>query len=312
MLVNPRVQNLKRIPQRRHVARQSSWLMLAAWCAGALISCLTGCAQWNDEIPDEAYTLPAQRMSADTVVLEVMSIEVPADSLEAYEELWNHLDNTSFPIESRRYWQSNGLRCGIASTRLPAKIEDLLERQEIVNEVRAETGGEIYTNEGWGSRWQARMGHPKHFALTETLPTMAWIMDSDGYLKGRSVQDAQCQAEIVSFPQPDGKVRIDVLPLIEHGQPKQRIDVSQQAFAFKVERDREKFQDLKINAEMIAGQTLVISQTPENAGLGHVFFGGGSENSGGKKILLIRVAQTQLDELFAREQIFAPIETPTE
>lgn len=272
-----------------------------------------GCAQWKPEAEDGPLALPAQRMSTDTVVLEVISIEVPADSVALHDALWNQLDETSIPLDLRQRMKANGLRCGIASTRLPRQVEELLARQTILNEVRAESGGEIYTTVDLGERWQARMGHPKRFAITERMPNATWILDEgDNYLRGRSLKDAQCQAEIISFPKPDGKVRIELLPVIEHGQPKPRFAASQQAMVYKVEPDREEFESLRIRAEMTAGQTLILSQTADNAGLGNLFFGSDEQNAGGKKILLVRIAQTQLDELFSREQIFAPIETPTE
>lgn len=284
---------------------------------------LSGCAQWKktsaaeQDSLDGPSPLPVQRMSADSVVLEVTTVRVPPDVAEIdgvdwNTRLWQQLDETSIPRDVRQRLADNGMRAGVASTRLPPMLEQWLSRQEELQELASQSGRTAYQAAVSHQRWQTRLGQAKRFPLSSQQESVAWIMNRDGYLVGRSFEQAQMQAEIKTFPHPDGKARIDVVPMIEHGIPKQKVDVSQQAYVWTMERERKAFDELRVSSNLIAGQTLVLTQTPDDSGLGHLFFSERTGDESNTKILLIRLAQTQLDDLFTRGQIFAPIETPTE
>lgn len=295
---------------------------VAVVCIGGLLLA-GGCAKWKQgsvsdhDVLNGPNPLPAQRMSSDSVVLELTTVEVPPDELEVdgvdwNTRLWQQLDETSIPVEVRRRLADNGIRVGIASTRLPPIIEKWLARQEQQQDLAAQSGRTAYQAVTSHQRWQTRLGQSKRFPLSSQQDSVAYALNLDGYFEGRSLEQALLQAEITTYPQPDGKARIDVVPMIEHGVPKQRVDVSQQSYVWTMEREREVFDELRVSANLISGQTLVLTQTHDDSGLGYLFFSDRKSDGSQKKILLIRLAQTQLDDLFTREQIFAPIETPTE
>lgn len=288
-----------------------------------LLTGMLGCAPWKksnaafNESTSGRNPLPKQRMSPDTVVLEVMTINVPESldenvELDWVQHLWSQLDETSLPIDLRRRLQDNGLRVGITSTQLPPQIERLIANHEKQEELESQIGHQAYQKGSSHHRWQSRMAQPKRYTLTPVQNEMTWLYDEAGYVTGQTLKMAQCQVEVTTYPEPDGKVRVDLLPLIEHGEFKQKVGVAEQAFVALTEKERKEFSALRIGAVLVAGQTLVMTQTHENAGLGHLFFGPRESEDSQKSILLIRLAQTQLNDLFSREQIFAPIETSTD
>ena len=60
------------------------------------------------------------------------------------------------------------------------------------------------------------------------------------------------------------------------------------------------------------GQSLVLSTTLDVKGLGESFFSHDAASGAVRRILLIRFAQTQFDDLFMPGQTSAPLATPGE
>ena len=78
-------------------------------------------------------------------------------------------------------------------------------------------------------------------------------------------------------------------------------------------RRRKVFDDLRIELDLSPGHTCLLSATDPVKGLGRHFFTYGTEaESPGPKLLLIRLARTQYEDLFGGEQILAPIVSATE
>ncbi len=101
-----------------------------------------------------------------------------------------------------------------------------------------------------------------------------------------------------SFPQGDGTVRLEFMPEVHHGEPRKQWVAGEGTFHLLSGRAREVFQDLLISASLHPGETLLLSCTPDHKGLGQNFFVDVGQGDAQQKLLLIRVAQTQRDELF--------------
>jgi hypothetical protein len=74
-------------------------------------------------------------------------------------------------------------------------------------------------------------------------------------------------------------------------------------------QDHERYDDLTISAVLNPGQTFVLAGTREVQGLGQHFFPAGERFPDHRRILLLRLAQTQLDDLFNPSPMFTPIAT---
>jgi len=116
---------------------------------------------------------------------------------------------------------------------------------------------------------------------------------------GKSFADAQCILASRTFPRGDGTVDLELIPEVHHGSPQRDWVVSEGgALHLLSGREREVFQDLSMKARLSLGQTLLISCTEELKGVGHNFFAEPNGGSPQQKLLLIRLSQTQRDELF--------------
>jgi hypothetical protein len=71
-----------------------------------------------------------------------------------------------------------------------------------------------------------------------------------------------------------------------------------------------RYDDLKVSAALVPGQTVILQTLPGANGVGNAFAGrtSGSTSPQGKLVLL-RLAQTQFDDLFATQQTLTPIAT---
>jgi len=74
-------------------------------------------------------------------------------------------------------------------------------------------------------------------------------------------------------------------------------------------RDCDRFEDLLIETTLSPGQTFVVSASPDAVGIGAAFFAANGESQRRRRVLLLRLAQTQLDDLFAPDRSLTPIAT---
>jgi len=77
-------------------------------------------------------------------------------------------------------------------------------------------------------------------------------------------------------------------------------------------QDRLILDRLRFEAMLSPGQSLLISTTPEIKGLGEHYFSQQASGAVDRRLLLVRFAQTQFDDIFAPAQTSAPLATPGE
>ena len=87
-----------------------------------------------------------------------------------------------------------------------------------------------------------------------------------------------------------------------HGEPRKRFVGSQGALRMEVGRARRVFDELTLSARLSVGQMIVLGSLDSRPGsLGHHFFTQDSEGPVEQKLMVIRLSQTQHDDLFDAE-----------
>jgi hypothetical protein len=278
----------------------------------ALAAVAGGCAKWNT-VPDEPSQLPPARMSHDSVVLEMAFVQLPASNSAAYDAIWSEVDEQHFDPQLRRHLAANGLRVGVLGQQLPAELRTALEAASTQPEERGDDVGTSDTQIDRGPRRRAcRHGSRNKIVVTGIHSSLAFLTQEDGSVRGNVLEDAQCLLALKPYPQGDGRVRLDLTPEVEHGEVKTQWAEQAGALMQRIGRERLVLDRLRFVATLSAGQVLVVSTTPDIKGVGEHFF---SETAGGRverTLLLVRVAQTQWDDVFAPDQIPAPLATPAE
>jgi hypothetical protein len=161
-------------------------------------------------------------------------------------------------------------------------------------------------------RLQSRTGRRGRIVMSGPHDRLEVLRNESGQLRDEIYEQAACVVALRTFPLGDGRVRIELTPEIEHGPLKQRLVDGDGALRWEPSQERRIYDDLCMESIVAPGQTLVLSATPQMAGVGRSFFV--RESNGGLRpvLLVVRLAQTQHDDRFAPDQVAAPLVTPNE
>jgi hypothetical protein len=287
-------------------------LAFAVFCAAIIAG--SGCALLSLEEPAvEPVRLPPARMASDSVVLEFMFVRMPMSEAAAYNEIWSGADEQGFSAELRRQLADNGFRCGVVGQELPTALRDRLNATGNPLEDRSE---DVSTSDvevdRTARRKQCRAGRRAKIVVSKTHEDMSVLTREGEAVRGRFVEKAQCLFALKPYPQGDGRVKIDVTPEVEHGEVKQQWVGGNGTMMQRMGKDRIVLDAMRLVTTISPGQSILLSATESAHGLGEHFF---VETAGGtveRTLLLVRVAQTQHDDLFAPGAIPAPLATPVD
>jgi hypothetical protein len=247
--------------------------------------------------------MPAQ-MSPDSVGLEMIFVRFPFGDPTVNEKLWNEIDEQQFAPELRERLTRNGFRVGLVSGQIPTELSKLLQ----LTDKPAPTGEREKTKiedletepRVFGRHVQLRPGQPSVILASgvyEQLPVLMW---ESGRVCGQTYNQAQGIFTVKSFPQSDGRVRLEMAPELRYGQQRTRFVGGNQGISrLEAGQPKREFDDMTLTADLAPGTMLVISSLANRPGsLGHHFF---TENDGKleQKLLIVRLSQTQHDGLFS-------------
>ncbi|MEC9092781.1 MAG: hypothetical protein VX438_08765 [Planctomycetota bacterium] len=279
-----------------------------------LVLLITGCANWRSvfrgqNAEETTSVLQKSQMSPDSVVLEISIIKFPAKNSDDLARLFELLDVTKIDLDQRRSWDRNGLRAATSGTTLPIEF-DLLLKNEVPSEDDQESTGEAKLSPR--RRIQARSGKTFRIATQNVQPLLTWFStQAGGYRVGGSKASAQTEFNVRSFSQGNGGVRLLVTPEIFHGEPKQVVTTSNSSFRYEMKRDSIKFPELRLETKLALGESLVLASNTHQQqpfGLGQTFF----SRDDHRKIIVIRLAQSQKDNLFDANPNHQTLESITE
>ena len=241
-------------------------------------------------------------MSPDSVVLEMFFVRFPFGDPAVNEKLWEEIDEQQFSPELRERLARNGFRAGLVSGQIPIELSKLLELSDKPVPTGEMQGGKVENLEAEPRvvrrHLQLRAGQRSEIIASGVYAQLPVLMCESGQLCGQTYSQAQGMFAVKSFPQPDGRIRLELVPELHHDQPRQRWVGSQGVLRLDTSRPKRVFDDLSLSPELAPGAMLVLSSLSNRPGsLGHHFF---TENNGRleQKLLVIRLSQTQHDGLF--------------
>jgi hypothetical protein len=280
-------------------------LLVAATLAG------TACAPLS-KTPQRTKALSPGRLATDAVVVDLAFLQIPAADRTRYEAIWNAADEQPFAADQRIQWAANGLRVGLFGQQLPTQICDLLDARPTSIEELSESAASDFEAGGNLQHLPLRAGHRSIIKASKVHPNLALLLSEQGTVHGHQLADARCVFSLKAYPQGDGRVKLALTPEVEHGESKTRWAGSEGMLIQQTGQERLVLDRLRIDAMLQAGQSLVLSTTPEIKGLGEAFFSQRSAGGAVRRLLLIRFSQTQFDDLFEPGQTSAPLVTPGE
>lgn len=244
---------------------------------------------------------PAQ-MSRDSVVLEMFFVRFPFGDTTVNEKLWEEIDEQHFAPELRERLARNGFRVGLVSGQMPAELSKLLElsgKPTPTGDIEGAKVDELEAEPRVVRRHlQLRTGQRSEILASGVYPQLPVLMSESGQLCGQTYNQAQGLFAVKSFPQLDGRVRLELVPELHYDQPKQRWVGNQGMLRLEAGRPKRAFDDMTLTADLAPGAMLVLSSLSNRPGsLGHHFF---TENGDRleQKLLIVRLSQTQQGGLF--------------
>ncbi|MEN6451296.1 MAG: hypothetical protein ABFC96_12460 [Thermoguttaceae bacterium] len=246
--------------------------------------------------------LASPQMSPDSVVLEMFFIRVPLGDPVANGKVWEEIDEQPLPPDLRQRLARNGFRAGLLGGQLPEDLAKLLELADKTTPSGQAEGSKVEQMDSEPRvvrrHQQLRTGQRSEIVASSIYPELPVLVYTAGQLSGQTYNDAQGVFAAKSFPQPDGRVRLELVPELHYGEPRQRWVGSQGMMRLDTGRAKQVYDEMAITVDLEPGAMLVLTSLPNRSGsLGHHFFTQ-TDGKQEQKLLLIRVAQTQHDGLF--------------
>ncbi len=244
--------------------------------------------------------LPA-RMGPDSVALDIIFVRCPLGERRFDVDLWEEIDEQGLPALLRQRLAENGFRAGLVAGQVPLALAELMELAEQVpvdaQVQQVELASATSAPRALCRHLQlppTRRGEVLASDVYEELPL---LVCHEGELTGQTLHQAQALLALRAFPLPSGRVRLEVVPEVHHGQPRQNWVARDGMLLLEAARSKEVFDWLRVAVDLAPGDMLLLSSLPNRPGsLGHYFFAAG-EGKPERKLLLVRLAQTQQDEL---------------
>jgi hypothetical protein len=264
-----------------------------------LAACSLVKPRWTMDAQEKPALLEKARMARDSVVLEVMFIHVAPHHNQAVSHLWENLDETHLPIELRRHLDANGIRCGLIGGSFPESLVVLMEADRNTTDLEQRSGNVLLQSANRIQRMQFRSGQPGRIVVSPSIHEQLSVFLVDGnYMQGKTYKQAQCLLGLRTYPLGDGRIRLEVVPEIHHGQARSQFVGQNGAWLLKSDREVERFDQLEIIHVLSPGQSLLLSSSSTSHGMGGSFFRDTAALTETSIIVLIRLAQTQRDDLF--------------
>jgi hypothetical protein len=278
----------------------SSWRWGLLWAA-----CFAGCAVLQQPAGLE---LKPPKMAADSVLLEVFLVRLPAEEEFDREALWAEIDEMSLPADLRQRLRERGFRAGVTAGRIPVELERLMELAEAPTKTSADTSVLDFQSDSNVSRriLQMRAKGRGEILASKVFDRLSMFEKNGSQIDGRSYREAQCCFAVSGIPSPDGRVRLQVESEIQHGAPRNQVSLDGASFVMQLRRDRVALDSLKIETDLSPGQMLILGGTGETEGaLGDYFFTEETDGGEARRLVLVRLAQTQQDALFNESDVDA-------
>lgn len=261
-----------------------------------------------------AFGGTAARPMARTLPVEVFFVRCPEDSLDRLDDLWSRVDEQMIDDAVRRRLADNGLRAGVLMGELPPAI--LAEAEPPIaagEEIPADAANTADASPPVVRRVLRLLpGRESEVVALKSVPELVVMEHDDDGLRGASYTDALPHFSLRARPAPDGRIRVDLVPVIRHG-PVERTWIGEDG-AFKVETGQRKvvMETLRWQATVPAEGMLLVGPAGDGgATVGDALF---RPRGGGKRelrLLAMRPLSPGVDPMFGQAEPQEPASTPS-
>lgn len=261
-----------------------------------------GCANWREKQEETKSLLQQPQLARNTVIVEIAFVRITENLAQPIRELWQRTDEQNLSVEVRRRLYANGIRTGTLGTELPSVLRRGLDEQQMTVEEIANYPAALQNPTTRQYRLQCRSGKVIPVAVSPDFRDRTIQIRKSGAIRIRTFEDCQCVIELEAAPLANGMAAVHLMPMVEFGEAKSRPVGSEGIWQVGVRKEHQRIANLAISLELRPGETILLTATDPPHGVGNAFFGGGDPATSGRRLMLLRLAQTQRDGVF---------ETPT-
>lgn len=226
----------------------------------------------------------------DAVQLDLVFVDRPETDLLLQESLWKEIDEIAgLPPQTRSRLYEAGWRIGVASSRPPRALEELLELATDQPNPRESDRRLV------GRRVAIPAGTDFPIEVTDLLPELRAQLEADGRVKTWS--DVKAVLRVRVEREQDGWVRLVCTPEIHHGKAWLRPIATPQDWQHQRTQNIEPLYELQFELSLNLGEMGVVTalndlerSSDEPASVGRAFFHSGDLNGKLQRLLIIRVA----------------------
>lgn len=257
-----------------------------------------GCARLKDQPVatenDNSFSIARSSMNPGAVAVQLAVVQLDSDQAEMFEGFWDHLDQLKLPLAVRKTGDQNGLRYAVMSPQIPNVLPKLLKSREIdldsLDDLKKQMAqaGLLKSPPRIVSHQRIENDTGEDYAITtsDIYQQKRWSIDDGSGIPltgfGELVKGVY---RFTGFPQPDGAVRLVMLPEVHHGVPRQRYDVSQRTFLMNESQIETKVTPLEFKVDLRPGESLIIAPNGTAEGLGDLLFGHQGLARGGPRVI---------------------------
>ena len=263
---------------------------------------LPGCKHWSRTV-ETVNRFPVPRMKPDSVVVEIAVVEIAEEQIPILGSIWPSVDEQAIPIKIRRVLDRNGFRAGILSGQLPTSLLDLLEGQHVDDPASQLLDAELRQRLSHRrtfiehQRMQLTEGEEHWVACAGPVDQLVWTLALKDQIRSGTCHNARCGFNISIEPLGDSTARLMVTPEVRFGHLRPRYGVVGDLFMYQEEMEKVRLAELALDQTLRPGQTLVVAPAQRMSGLAADFFSKSYSGDFSRRFLLIRILQTQRDDL---------------
>ena len=271
---------------------------LSVLLIASLLGSFVGCSAWSNS---DAYSgvarLPHPVMPKDSVGIEIATVTFDATDRSLLEKVLLELDEQVLDPHLRRQMSRNGFVGGLLGTQLPSSIQVLLLEAA---DRRTHPTAENQVDTADQQRFvQCRPGQRKGIGLWSTANVMTLQQDDGEFLVPVQYQNATALFGMRCRQTSSSTAIVTLTPEIKHGPLRQKFIVQNSSIHRSSEQETTEYSDLNMGFPLASGETLLLTCNELEDLLGQRMFQ--NETGTRQKMLLVRLAQTQVDLSFGDE-----------
>lgn len=242
----------------------------------------------------------SRRPPARTIPVEVFFVRCPEDAGERMEGIWARVDEQAIDDDVRHRLAANGLRAGILTGPIPEPIVAAAE-PALGEETDSSGAGTVEVAPPVVRRVLRLLPGRESEVVSLKAAGHLVVMERDAEgLHGASYSDALPHIALRAWPAADGRMRVDLVPVIRHG-PVERTWIGEDG-AFKVEtgQRRHVLDSLRCEAVVPIDGMLVVGPAGQSAGtVGDALFRPRGDGRREVRLLAMRPHVPGVDPMFA-------------